>query len=87
MINLESKNIQKQKLEELGEVEELKHIFPEAFEDGKLNMEKFKNLLFDIKDEKSEHYSFNWSGKQDCYKIIKQKSNLTLKVDSSHCEL
>lgn len=87
MINLESQDINNHKIEELEKVEELKHIFPEAFEDGKLNIEKFKNLLFDIKDEKSEHYSFNWSGKQDCYKIIKQKSNLTLKLDSSHSEL
>lgn len=81
MLNLESLDIQKQKINELQKVEELKNIFPEIFEDGKLNIEKFKNILFDIKNEKTEHYSFNWNGKQDCYKIIKQKSNLTLKVD------
>ena len=81
MLNLESLDIQKQNIDELEKVEELKNIFPEIFEDGKLNIEKFKNILFDIKDEKTEHYSFNWNGKQDCYKIIKQKSNLTLKVD------
>ena len=82
MLNLESLDIQKQKINELEKVEELKNIFPEIFEDGKINIEKFKNILFDIKDEKTEHYSFNWNGKQDCYKIIKQKSNLTLKVDN-----
>jgi len=81
LLNLESLDIQEQKINELEKVEELKNIFPEIFEDGKLNLEKFKNILFDIKDEKTEHYSFNWNGKQDCYKIIKQKSNLTLKVD------
>ncbi|MCT7446957.1 site-specific DNA-methyltransferase [Aliarcobacter skirrowii] len=81
MLNLESLDIQKQKINELEKVEELKNIFPEIFEDGKINIEKFKNILFEIKDEKTEHYSFNWNGKQDCYKIIKQKSNLTLKVD------
>jgi adenine-specific DNA-methyltransferase len=81
LLHLESQNIQSQKINELEKVEELKNIFPEIFEDGKLNIEKFKNILFDIKDEKTEHYSFNWNGKQDCYKIIKQKSNLTLKVD------
>ena len=81
MLNLESLDIQKQKINELEKVEELKNIFPEIFEDGKINIEKFKNILFDIKNEKTEHYSFNWNGKQDCYKIIKQKSNLTLKVD------
>jgi adenine-specific DNA-methyltransferase len=81
LLHLESQNIQSQKINELEKVEELKNILPEIFEDGKLNIEKFKNILFDIKDEKTEHYSFNWNGKQDCYKIIKQKSNLTLKVD------
>ncbi|MBW6488756.1 site-specific DNA-methyltransferase [Sulfurimonas sp.] len=87
MINLESQDINNHKIEELEKVEALKNIFPEAFEDGKLNIKKFKNLLFDIKDEKAEHYSFNWNGKQECYKIIKQKSNATLKLDSSHSEL
>jgi adenine-specific DNA-methyltransferase len=81
VLNLESQNIQNQKINELEKIKELKNIFPEIFEDGKLNIEKFKNILFDIKDEKTQHYSFNWNGKQDCYRIIKQKSNLTLKVD------
>ncbi len=83
VLHLESQNIQNQKIKELEKVEELKNIFPEIFEDEKLNIEKFKNILFDIKDEKTEHYSFNWNGKQDCYKIIKQKSNLTLKFDKA----
>lgn len=84
MINLESQDINNQKIEELEKVEELKNIFPEVFEDGRLNIQKFKNLLFDIKDEKTEHYSFNWNGKQECYKIIKEKSNATLKVDNDN---
>jgi len=87
LIELQSRDIWQQKIQELEKVEELKNIFPEAFEDGKLNIEKFKNLLFDMKDEKAEHYSFNWSGKQECYRIIKEKSNATLKLDSSHSEL
>ena len=81
MINLESQNIQNQKIEELEKVEELKSIFPEIFEDVKINIDKFKNILFELKDDKTEHYSFNWSGKKDCYKIIKEKSNSTLKLD------
>jgi len=81
LINLESQNIQNQKIEELEKVEELKSIFPEIFEDVKINIDKFKNILFELKDDKTEHYSFNWSGKKDCYKIIKEKSNSTLKLD------
>ncbi len=76
MIDLESKNIKQQKLDEL------KNIFPEVFEDETINYDKLKNILNDTIDEsKNEHYSFNWSGKKDCYKTIKTKTNATLKVD------
>lgn len=81
MLNLESQDIQNQKIKQLEQIEELKNIFPEIFEDGKINIEKFKNVLFDLPNEKTEHYSFNWNGKKDCYKKIKEKTNSTLKVD------
>ena len=57
-MDLESKNIQEQKLDELQK------IFPEIFEDGVINYDKFKDILGENVDEKSEHYSFNWSGKK-----------------------
>lgn len=75
MINLESIDIKQQKLDEL------KNIFPEIFEGGTINYDKFKNILGENIDENSEHYSFNWSGKKDCYKTIKAKTDATLKVD------
>ncbi len=74
-MDLHSKNIKQQKLDEL------KNIFPEIFEDGKINYDKFKTILDENIDEKSEHYSFNWSGKKECYQVIKAKTNATLKVD------
>lgn len=81
MLNLESQDIKNQKINELEQIEELKSIFPEIFEDGKINISKLKDVLFDIEEDKSENYSFNWFGKKDCYKIIKEKSNATLKKD------
>ena len=74
-MELRSKDIKQQKLDEL------KNIFPEIFEDGKINYDKFKTILDENVDEKSEHYSFNWSGKKECYQTIKAKTNATLKVD------
>jgi len=74
-MNLHSTDIPQQKLDEL------KNIFPEIFEDGKINYDKFKTILGESVDEKNEHYSFNWSGKKECYKTIKAKTNATLKVD------
>ena len=80
-MNLESNDIAQQKLDEL------QNIFPEVFEDGFINYDKLKTILGENIDESSEHYSFNWSGKKDCYKTIKAKTNATLKVDTTHSEL
>lgn len=76
MINLHSADIKQQKLDEL------KKIFPEIFADETINYDKLKEILDDkIEESKSEHYSFNWNGKKDCYKTIKEKTTTTLKVD------
>lgn len=82
MIDLESKNIKQQKLDEL------KNIFPEIFADETINYTKLKDILGNlIEESKTEHYSFSWNGKKDCYKTIKARTNATLKVDTSHSEL
>ncbi|MFA6143812.1 MAG: site-specific DNA-methyltransferase [Sulfurimonas sp.] len=75
-MELESRDVLAQKLEEL------KNIFPEIFDDGVINIDKFKNIVALESDGKSEHYSFNWSGKKECYQTIRQKSNATLKLDT-----
>lgn len=77
-MELESRDLLTQKLEEL------KNIFPEIFDDGVINIDKFKNIVALQTDEKSEHYSFNWSGKKECYQTIRQKSNATLKLDTDN---
>ena len=75
-MTLESLNLQQQKLKEL------QNIFPEIFEDGKIDHEKLKIILGDSVDDSTEHYGFSWSGKKACYQTIKAKTNATLKVDS-----
>ena len=75
-MNLHSTDLTQQKLDEL------KNIFPEIFEDGRINYDKFKTILGENVDDKNEHYSFNWSGKKECYRTIKAKTNATLKVDN-----
>jgi adenine-specific DNA-methyltransferase len=75
-MNLESQDIKQQKLDEF------KNIFPEIFQDETINYNKLKDILDDnIEESKAEHYSFNWNGKKECYKKIKEKTNTTLKVD------
>ena len=74
-MTLESLDIQQQKLKEL------QNIFPEVFEDGKVNMEKLQTALGESVDDSTEHYNFSWNGKRECYQTIRAKSNATLKVD------
>jgi len=81
LLHVESQDIALEKIEALTQSKELQNIFPEIFEDGSLNLEKLKTILFDYKAPKTEHYSFSWNGKQECYKIIKEKSSATLKRD------
>ena len=74
-MTLESLDIKQQKLQEL------KQILPEIFEDGEIIPEKLNDVFKDMVNESPEHYSFTWSGKRDCYKTIREKTNATLKVD------
>lgn len=75
-MELERRDLLAQKLEEL------KNILPEIFDDGVINIDKFKSIVAPQSDEKSEHYSFTWNGKKECYQTIRQKSNATLKLDT-----
>ena len=62
-----------------GNIDKIKQIFPEVFEEDVLNFEKLKSLLSKdlIKDE--EHYGFTWYGKNRCYNCLKQESYDTLR--------
>lgn len=62
-------------------IEELQKIFPEIVVDGVVDTDKLHALLYPNDEKKSEHYSFTWSGKKECYQIIREKSNATLKLD------
>lgn len=45
--------------------EGLKTIFPEVFEDNKINFEKLKSLLSDeVIEKEDERFYFNWAGKK-----------------------
>lgn len=62
-----------------GNIDKIKQIFPEVFEEDVLNFEKLKSLLSKdlINDEK--HYGFTWYGKNRCYNCLKQESYDTLR--------
>ena len=59
----------------------LKEIFPEVFEEGKVDFEKLRLLLGDNVEEKEERYEFNWNGKRDAIRIAQTPSTGTLRPD------
>ena len=62
-------------------LDELKQLFPEAFEDGKINIDTLKELIgeyaTDSNDE--EHFGLNWVGKKDARKMTAKPPTGTLK--------
>ena len=45
-------------------VQQLSTLFPEAFTEGKIDFEVFKQLLGGMVDDRDEKYGLNWHGKQ-----------------------
>jgi adenine-specific DNA-methyltransferase len=60
---------------------ELKQLFPEAFEDGVFNLDTLKTLIGDYSTDNNakEHFGLNWVGKQDARKIAATPPTGTLK--------
>jgi len=62
--------------------EGLKTIYPEVFEDNKVNFEKLKALLSgEIIEKEDDRFYFNWAGKSNLYKLIQSPAYGTLKPD------
>jgi len=60
--------------------EGLKKIYPEVFEDNKINFERLKALLSgEIIEKEDDRFYFNWAGKSNIYKIIQAPAYGTLK--------
>ncbi|SNT08282.1 site-specific DNA-methyltransferase [Sphingopyxis indica] len=61
-----------------GNVEALKDLFPEAFEEGKIDFDVLRQLLGAAVDEKDEKYGLNWHGKRKARQIALTPSTGTL---------
>jgi len=60
------------------QVEQLRHVFPEAFTEGKVDLERLGATLGEIVDGRPERYSFTWAGKQDATRALQTPSRATL---------
>ena len=61
-----------------GNVDALKSLFPEAFEEGKIDFDVLRQLLGGAVDEKDEKYGLNWHGKRKARQIALTPSTGTL---------
>lgn len=57
----------------------LKSLFPEVFNENKIDFEKLKLTLGEEIDAGEERFGLNWAGKNESYKVIQEPSIATLK--------
>lgn len=61
------------------EKEKLKAVFPECFNEGKLDIDKLLSLCGSYIDNDFEKYKFEWKGKAECHRIAAKRSTGTLR--------
>lgn len=59
----------------------LKELFPEVFEEGKIDFNKLRLILGDEVDDNEERYEFTWHGKNNAIRIAQTPSTGTLRPD------
>ena len=59
--------------------EQLKQLFPEVFNEDKVDFERLQRVLGEQIDTGRERYGLTWPGKAECMKVIQEPSRATLK--------
>jgi adenine-specific DNA-methyltransferase len=62
-------------------LEVLRDLFPEVFTDGRVALDRLKELLEDVASDGTvdEHYALNWPGKQQARRLANQPPHVTLR--------
>ena len=60
-------------------IKKLKAIFPDVFEEGKIDFEKLQQVLGEYVDDSTERYNFSWNGKSRALQIAQTPSLGTLR--------
>lgn len=60
-------------------IQKLKEIFPEVFNEDKVDFEKLEAVLGEYKDNGTERYNFSWPGKSNAIRIAQTPSTGTLR--------
>lgn len=78
--NIEIKKVDGKSLDiEAVDKEKLKAVFPQCFNEDKLDIDKLLSLCGEYIDNDFEKYKFEWKGKSECYKIAGKRSTGTLR--------
>src|SRR5574344_2553878 len=59
-------------------LKQFKSIFPEVFDEGKIDWEKLKATLGEDVNFSNERYVLNWAGKSEAFRVLQQPSVETL---------
>lgn len=59
-------------------IAQLRAIMPEAFTEGKLDLDKLRTALGEERDERGERYTFSWAGRREAQRRIQEQSRGTL---------
>ena len=60
------------------QTEHLKRLFPNCFTEGKIDLEKLREVLDESVEEGPERYNFTWAGKRDAIRMLQVPSLATL---------
>jgi adenine-specific DNA-methyltransferase len=77
---LQTPNLLKERLKEA------KRLLPEAFSEGRLDVDKLKKALGDTADDRPERYTFSWAGKRDAIRLLQIPAQGTLVPDKAQSE-
>lgn len=60
-------------------IEQLRQIFPDVFEEGKIDFDKLKQVLGEYVDDEKERYNFTWNGKGKALRLAQTPTTCTLR--------
>ena len=62
---------------------DLKRLFPEVFNEDKIDLDRLRRVMGDWVDEEAERFGLNWPGKASCMKVVQAPATGALKPDQS----
>ena len=60
-------------------IAQLRQIFPDVFEEGKIDFDKLKQVLGEYVDDEKERYNFTWNGKGKALRLAQTPTTGTLR--------